>query len=233
MTDDDRVTAAELAIGLLAGEEHVRARSRAIIDPAFAQEVEWWQQRLAPFYAQVAEESPPPYLRERIASRLDVPMMQERRGTSSWRLVGFGGALGALAASIIAWMMSANMLAPTVSPPQSVIASRPLVASLLPTDETKEAPVVVLLERDTRRLSLSAKIQAPDARDVQLWLIRAGATPISLGVLSATSNKSLRLQRTDLPDVGDALAASIEPLGGSPTGKPTGPVVLSGAVAEI
>lgn len=234
MTPEDRIFAAELAIGLLAGEEQVSASARAAVDPEFAREVEWWQHGLAPLHAQVGDVPPPAYLRERIAARLEVPSLDDRRGKSKWRLLGLGGAIGALAASIVAWTMSPDTPASTVSPQRSVIAPRPLVASLLPADKSAKQPIVVMLEPDAARLSLSSAIQVPAGRDVQLWLIRAGAAaPISLGVLSSASDRQLRVQRTDLPVAGDQLAASIEPVGGSPTGQPTGPVVLSGEVAEI
>jgi anti-sigma-K factor RskA len=233
MTAEDRISAAELALGLLTDNEQASASARAAVDPDFAQEVEWWQHKLAPLYAHVDDVLPPSYLRDRIAARLEVPTLEERQGNPKWRLLGFGGAVGALAASIVAWMMSAETPVSTVSPLHAAVADRPLVASLLPIGKSEEPAVTVMLERDTGSLSLSAKIQAPAARNVQLWLIRGTATPVSLGVLSGTSGKAVRLQKADLPVVGDQLAASIEPLGGSPTGQPTGPVILSGKVTEI
>lgn len=234
MTAEDRILAAELAIGLLDGEERASASARATVDPDFAQEVDWWQQRMAPFYAQVGDVSPPSYLRERIAARLEVPSLDERRSRSRWRLLGLGGAIGALAASIVAWTMSPDTPVSTVAPHRSVIAPRPLVASLLPADKSAEPPIVVMLEPGAARLRLSATIEVSADRDVQLWLIRAGAAaPISLGVLSSAADRQLRLRKADLPVAGDQLAASIEPVGGSPTGQPTGPVVFSGKVAQI
>ncbi|SEK66711.1 Anti-sigma-K factor RskA [Sphingomonas palmae] len=237
MTDDDRVTAAEVAIGLLTGDEAADARARAAVDPSFAREIDWWQQRLAPLFAQVGDVEPPSYLRERIDARLDVPTIGAHGGRAGagakWRLLGLGGALGALAASIVALMIPATPPIPTSPAPQVATATRPLVASLLPTTGSTKQPVTVLLERDAARLRLSASIAVPDGRSAQLWRIPAGGAPVPLGVLSRASQAYVRLQQSNLPAAGDQLAVSIEPVGGSPTGQPTGPVIFAGVVTTV
>jgi anti-sigma-K factor RskA len=60
----------------------------------------------------------------------------------------------------------------------------------------------------------------------QLWVIEPGGVPISLGLLE-TAN--LRLAYP-VPPNGSVIAISVEPAGGSPTGAPTGPVILSAQI---
>jgi anti-sigma-K factor RskA len=70
---------------------------------------------------------------------------------------------------------------------------------------------------------------APD-KSYELWLVNAAlGDPRSLGVVSAPLTVSRNLHVYD-PDViqNSALAVSLEPAGGSPTGKVTGPVLYSG-----
>jgi anti-sigma-K factor RskA len=75
--------------------------------------------------------------------------------------------------------------------------------------------------------------EAPGGSSYELWLLPAeGGAPISLGVLAALDARltvpavdSARLR------VGAKLAVSVEPRGGSPTGAPTGPVILVGAIS--
>ncbi|WP_422372390.1 anti-sigma factor domain-containing protein [Hoeflea sp.] len=72
-----------------------------------------------------------------------------------------------------------------------------------------------------------------DARALELWLVPGEGAPVSLGLVPGDGgqlvlDESIRNRLS----AGALLAVSIEPVGGSPTGAPTGPVVLSGALSE-
>jgi len=66
-------------------------------------------------------------------------------------------------------------------------------------------------------------------RSYELWALpRGGGAPVSLGVLPASGRAVRTLsapQRLALL-AADKVAVSVEPLGGSPTGSPTGPIVI-------
>jgi anti-sigma-K factor RskA len=70
-------------------------------------------------------------------------------------------------------------------------------------------------------------------RAPELWLIPAGQKPISVGVIARDKPITLTLSPSLLAQLGPtaALAVSVEPLGGSPTGQPTGPVIAKGAIS--
>ncbi len=57
----------------------------------------------------------------------------------------------------------------------------------------------------------------------ELWIIAPDAAPVSLGLLA---DGPLTVQYP-MPPRGWTLAVSIEPAGGSPTGAPTGPVIIA------
>jgi len=63
-------------------------------------------------------------------------------------------------------------------------------------------------------------------------VIPAGGKPRSLGIMGSRKQMHMRLadELATLLQQGATIAVSIEPRGGSPTGKPTGPVVASGAL---
>ena len=63
-------------------------------------------------------------------------------------------------------------------------------------------------------------------RSLELWAVPAQGAPRSLGLISAQGASVVQRGRV----AGDtaALAVTLEPAGGSPTGGPTGPVVYSG-----
>ena len=64
---DPDMTAAELALGLLDGEERAAALRRVLADPAFAREVEEWRQRLAGLFDDYPEVAAPESVDARLA----------------------------------------------------------------------------------------------------------------------------------------------------------------------
>jgi anti-sigma-K factor RskA len=89
---------------------------------------------------------------------------------------------------------------------------------------------------ESRLLARSVAEGAAADRVPELWLLRGeGQAPVSLGVLdpAGVNRRSLAEPAQRALEPGDALAVSLEPPGGSPTGAPTGPVVSTGVlVAE-
>jgi anti-sigma-K factor RskA len=69
-------------------------------------------------------------------------------------------------------------------------------------------------------------------RAPELWLIPAGQKPISVGMIASNAPTTIALDPAMLARLGPtaALAVSVEPPGGSPTGQPTGPVIAKGAI---
>jgi anti-sigma-K factor RskA len=95
---------------------------------------------------------------------------------------------------------------------------------------------VAAIGTDGRSLTIvPAALLAQDQRSMELWLIPAGDKPHSLGLIAAGQPVRVDipadLARTITTDA--ALAVSLEPLGGSPTGQPTGPVIASGKLTSL
>jgi anti-sigma-K factor RskA len=75
-----------------------------------------------------------------------------------------------------------------------------------------------------------ARAAIPNDRSFELWGIAPGATqPQPLGLIGADGRLDIGALPAALRD-GGTLAISLEPVGGSPTGQPTGPVVFSGTL---
>jgi len=80
-----------------------------------------------------------------------------------------------------------------------------------------------------------ATVDVPPGRALELWMLPDGRAPVSMGLVATTGIERLALRApagVALQDI-PALAVSIEPAGGSPTGAPTGPVILTGRVERI
>ncbi|MEP6608088.1 MAG: anti-sigma factor [Burkholderiaceae bacterium] len=95
------------------------------------------------------------------------------------------------------------------------------------------ATVVAALSSDRRTLQLRAArpIIAGPSQSYELWVIPEGGAPLSLAVLGRV-DATLEVPEGHRRQLrkGAQLAISVEPAGGSPTGAPTGPVILSGAI---
>jgi anti-sigma-K factor RskA len=100
----------------------------------------------------------------------------------------------------------------------------------------QNAPAVqASVSADRRTLQLSAAQPAParPGTTYELWLLPAeGGAPVSLGIVRDLDAR-IDLAAAQAPRLraGAKLAVSVEPPGGSPTGAPTGPVVLVGEIS--
>jgi anti-sigma-K factor RskA len=241
-TGDVEMMAAEYVLGVLDAPARREAERRIVRDAAFARDVEAWAEILTPMALATAPMSVPIRLWGRIAlainakaletgdGRAEVIDLALRRSLRLWR----GAAAGAAA---MAAVLLATVLWPrapvTMVPPAAPSHLQPLlVARLKP---IAQGPTFFAsLDRNTRELVV---MPAGSRRDTdhtpELWLIPAGEKPISIGLLSLDQPVSLPAAAS-VGAVGRlTLAVTMEPLNGSPTGKPTGPVVASGVLTRL
>jgi anti-sigma-K factor RskA len=89
-------------------------------------------------------------------------------------------------------------------------------------------------ERGTM-LVLPVTVNIPADKVPELWLIPAGDVPHSLGVVDVGRPVTITIPPALRAAVGlnAAVAISVEPPGGSPTGQPTGPVIAKGGISAI
>jgi anti-sigma-K factor RskA len=223
------VAAAELALGLLEGEERGAALRRVLAEPGFAAQVEWWRSRLAVLFDLWPERAAPPHLAARIEASLDgTPAFAP---TSRFAWPALAAVTGAIAASLLLFVMvRPQPTVPVAQPVPVAHASSVLVAML----GDAKSPVAAVYDPANGALRVAAGPGVPDARVAQLWVIGGDGVPHSLGLLSGRPT-TLAPKGVDRGRItpGATLAISVEPLGGSPTGLPTGPVVATGVVARV
>jgi anti-sigma-K factor RskA len=137
---------------------------------------------------------------------------------SRWRTWQLAAAAGLVAVALVVGLI-VRQQAP---PPLQTLA-------VLGTDS---AHPVWRLERRAPLTALTIEVvgAVPPAagKSYELWALPRGGAPVSLGLLPAGGRAERRLnepQRAALL-AADKVAVSIEPLGGSPTGSPTGPIVI-------
>ncbi|MGD2133903.1 MAG: anti-sigma factor [Maricaulaceae bacterium] len=233
LSPDDEL-AAEYVLGVQSAADRRSVERRIETDTAFADLVDAWVVRLAPL-ERGPERAPPRALKAKLQAALF--------GAAAPRQGGFFSAIGD---SVAFWRLVAGafILIAVVSTgfalrgPQNLETTPPsrLVAALQPSDAP--AALIADIDAQTGALVLSGDLRAlvdPADRAAELWVIGEDQTPRSLGLI-AFSGESAVAPAGDLAALltpGSALAVSLEPPGGSPTGLPTGPVIAVGVIQEI
>jgi anti-sigma-K factor RskA len=207
--------AAEYALGTLRGRARERMRRWLDDDPELAREVERWEARFAPLAEAVQPLAPPARVWPKIEQRLWF-----RKPSSLWK------ALGLIASGAAAALAAVALLLPLK--PTEVPASYIAVLS----DPKTSHPVLVATAARTERVlhvtTLDPAIHV-SGRSLELWALPRGGQPKSLGLVAGEKTE-LKLVAAADQSLGEvpALAVSLEPQGGSPTGQPTGPVLYTG-----
>lgn len=220
--------AAELALGLLEGEDRAAALRLVLSDRDFAAAVADWRDALAPLFDLVPV-APSADLWPRIESALDGNAATAPR-TGFWT--------GATAVAFAAAAALAGVLVLRPAPaPQIIEREAPVVARLAAPLVPEGTTSLVMARYDPAHamLRVDANVMPDDDRAPELWVIPADGTPRSLGVFGKSGTTEVAMTptlRAWLVD-GATLAVSLEPAGGSPTGLPTGPVIASGKLVTI
>jgi len=229
--------AAEYALGVTTAAQRVEAERRMASDPAFAGMVTAWDERLAPLIDSIPEKTPPRVVWMRIAAQLGLAPKAAGSGVWSnlnvWRAATGVFAVAAAASMAILLVYPKPVETPTVVQPATPEATLTSVGLLK--GETGPASFVVTLDRANKRLIIAPVSSAsPSDRSFEMWVLPKGQNPISLGVMDGKEVVTIDTDKLIGADGSRAtLAVSVEPLGGSPTGLPTGPVVASGQLQPI
>ena len=219
----DELSAAEYALGVLAGAERDAAARRVARDRAFAALVAVWEERLAPWAAEIPEVAPPPQVWERIAAQLPGTERQGPRFWQSlvfWRSFGIVSALAAACLAVLLYLSAGSQQAALVASIEGG-GERIFVAAV----DVKRAAIAVV----------PASYRPDRTRAPELWLIPSGGKPLPLGVLPADRPTQIAIPSAfaDQARRGAVLAVSLEPPGGSPPGQPSGPVIGSGTLTNL
>jgi anti-sigma-K factor RskA len=210
--EEDDTLAAEYVLGVLELTERAAVEARLKHDAGFAALVADWELKLGGLNDGFAE-APAPNLLPQIEARL-FPK------TPAAKKSGFGLSFGWLSGALVAAVLALASIATLVPP-------RPeLVASLATADNRLAYRVTHF--GDTLLITRVAGVPAVTGQVHELWIIAPDANPVSLGLLE---DKPLIVSYPAPPE-GFTFAVSIEPEGGSPTGQPTGPVILTAVVGD-
>lgn len=229
------MAAAELALGLLEGEERDVALRRLVAEPGFAAEVERWQVWLSALFAHWPAVAAPEGVAERIEASLDARGASPAANDNQmlWRSLAIGASI---AACLLLAVTTLLLMRPAPSPIRvpvqvPVAAPAPLLAAIAPTG--KGEPLAAAYDPAHGVVRIDGTVAVPAGRSAEVWAIQGSAAPRSLGVMPAGAQAKMTVpaELRSAMVAATVLAISIEPAGGSPTGAPTGPVVAAGKLS--
>ncbi|RVH01061.1 anti-sigma factor [Sinorhizobium meliloti] len=226
----DEMFAAEYVLGVLSANERQIATRRIATDAEFSRTVDQWEERLSPLGLSYAEIEPPAAVKHALDQRLFGAEPQPISVLSGlWQSLAVWRGLAAAALVALAFVVVHSILRPPAEAPDFQ-----LVASLA-ADDT-DVRYLAVYDPVHSRIGLShvSGARAPN-RDFELWVIEAGQSPISAGIIPVGETVHLALQANvaRLLEQDAAFAITVEPEGGSPTGQPTGPIVAAGDLKKI
>ena len=217
--------AAQYALGTLSPRARRHLAAIAKRDTVVADALREWELRLASMSGAVPPVTPSPRVWSRIAERLGL-VADPDRDAPWWSMLRLwrGLALASTAAAVVLGVALVNARLEPPAPSIVVVLAGPDARPALIATSTANA--------QTLTFKAVGPVQVPADRSLELWALPTGAAPRSLGLIPPSGSGRVEVPAAALETV-PAIAISLEPLGGSRTGAPTGPVLWSGKIERI
>jgi anti-sigma-K factor RskA len=220
--------AAEYVLGTL----RYRARRRFerwLLSPQVGALVKAWEERLEGLEPRLEPVAPPATVWQGIEEKLQLRAMQ-RRPAMRWLAIA---ASLAFFATIGVFLTQKPPVTDTVTPvPQLASTQR----SFLQADpETIYWRVEILGNNQEISLHVHKVHELPPGKSHELWALpEGGGNPVSLGLMPHTGDHHRVLTPVQQAALAGSkrIAVSLEPVGGSPIGAPTGPVLLTAPLTK-
>lgn len=231
--------ASDYALGLLTHDEKSKADALFVDDPTFRLMVEDWRERIAPMLDEGGEVPAPETVWREVENQLFGETETETETdappkTGFWSNTVFWRRLSFASIAVVVVLFSIIALRVGETQPDPLAAGSGFVAAL---NLAKDKPTF-LIQMDVNSGTLNiraANLTNLESRVPELWLLPDGEAPLSLGIIFADGNTALNIAPSLLQNFksGVSLAVSLEPVGGAPDGKPTGPFVATGPLQII
>ncbi|MCK8516555.1 anti-sigma factor [Methylonatrum kenyense] len=231
---DDELAAAYV-LGTMTGRTRLRFERRMQREQELRERVLGWQRHFDALHALLPERRPTERVwlgilaRINMAGRSEAEVgIREKLGASIrvWRTLALAGAVG-----VAALLVFQPMMMPPDPPPAPVEVPSADYLAVLSGEGGRQHWMLAAQEAEQRlRITAVEPLETLPDQDYELWLLPPEEDPVprSMGLLPRVGDRTISLAEEDLQDLrqAGAFAVSIEPEGGSPTGAPTGEVVL-------
>ena len=229
--DERQRLAGEYVLGTLELTERGEVEQRLPLDAALREAVAAWERRLLPLTGLAPPETPSAQLWPRISASLFTPKTVRQAGgwlawwnsLAFWRLLAGGGLLAT------AVLVSVQLQAPA--------GPGYLVVLVAPQDKSPGWIVQAGGRGDKDRdLSLIplGQTNVPQQKALQFWTKgKDWGAPVSLGLVKPGQSVKLTLDKLPPLQPEQLCEITLEPATGSPTNRPTGPVLYIGRAVKV
>jgi len=224
--NEDFLLAGEYVIGVLDGAERDRFERRSVNEAALREHIAYWQERFAELDHGVTRKDVPAALWSRIEAAIgsEATIEPAKQGvlTSLWSSLAFwrgAGLAGAFASVLLA--IGIGLLAGRATP-------SPRIVAVMLTPEGVPGAIAEVFHDGRISIVPISDFTVPQGKTLQVWtLFDKEKGPVSIGLIERT--RQALFHRSDLPAGQQQLyEITLEPEGGSPTNRPTGPVLVKG-----
>ncbi len=241
-----RLLAAEYVLGLLRGPARRRFERLAATRAEIMAEQRFWESRFAVLGTALPPVDAPERIWTNLAHQISVvettkvtPIKRATpaapnvpKAASPWRIVAGLAVAAAVVAVVLVGQRNAPpaSVTPATTPTQGT--SPTYVALLKMPEGDMQWTVSIAPAHGSLNIAAAGTVPAAvEGHSVELWWLSPNG-PVAIGVVPVSGNGSLALPK-DMEGATDLkLALSLEPVGGSPTGQPTGPVLTSAAAVK-
>ena len=232
--DDIEGLAAEYVLGTLGAAERQSVAERRAADAALDRAIAAWERRLGPMIETVRPIPAPPSLYNKIRAEIGLSQhvislkARERaleRRAAHWRNAFVGAsAIAAALVGVLGYREYETRMAPDTKYVAVLTASKDM------------PPFLMTVDMKTHDCVITAVGAAPVKDKIyEIWMLHDKLDkPKSLGVVAEGEMNVMPMRpgpETDLL-MNASFAVSLEPMGGSPTGLPTGPVMYTGRLVK-
>lgn len=237
MTERDNILAAEFVSGLLGPTERIEAGQRVERDPAFAELVGQWRKRLSDLDATAPQMTPHAGLWQRIERQIGTSAQttsSTQAGLLSRLWNSIEGLRMATAASLASALIFAIIAGAALTYATLEAVRKPIYVAILVSDDTRQPGAVVNAFADGRvEMIPLTDIDVPPGRALEIWTLwDRNVGPRSVGLVDRAQTVRLNLDKLPPTGPGQLFEITLEPVGGSPTGRPTGPILYKGTTSR-
>ena len=221
--------AGEYVLGTLDARLSERVTAALLGDVAWREAVAAWEERLAPLAALARTEAPPANVWDRIEERIapaEAPRQKrERQWAWMWRVWAVAASLAV--AGAVAYIVTSR-------------EDGPRLLTMLVGDRNAPGVLAEMDRKGNLNLTLvpavlGRQLQAPSGKSLQVWsLVQGQQFPTNVALLPYEPGRNVMIPATRItPVAGMQIMITVEPDGGSPTGRPTGQVLLIGRLSAV
>jgi anti-sigma-K factor RskA len=217
--------AAEYVLGSLKGLARRRFERWMMESVRVREEVWFWEEKLGHLGNQVDDKAPPASVWRGIEARL-WPGKAANDSAGNWLWPGW---------SFVATAAAVVLAVILVQQPEPQPDER-LSGAIVQAEVSDPLWLVSGSDADRRlRLRPVAATAAQTGKDYELWIVPKDGPPVSLGVIPVGDTYQVILDDDTRALLASSrtLAISLEPVGGSPTGAPTGPILHVAKLYEL